>query len=266
METIDEENNKYEPKNSVEPKVFYKYYAFNKAFEIRTEKIFSKNEIYFSMPEQFNDPFDSKVGISYEGTEEQWINFLDGWYRKNKPNLLPKQRCDMVNTCLSNRNKIPEALSFSFLKKMGVYCMSEINDDILMWSHYSEGHTGFCLIFDANNEFFGRSQKIIYSKSYPNVNFFTNTQLEKTEAMLLTKAQHWDYEKEWRIIDHKDGPGIKHFTEKYFIGVIIGCRMPEENKQKIIKWCANRNPCPALYETKPKAREFGLDIIQINYS
>jgi hypothetical protein len=266
MEMIGEENNNLETKNVIEPNAFYKYCAFNKTFETRTEKMFKENEIYFARPEQFNDPFDSRVGISYEGTEEQWRNFFDDWYRRNEPSLLPERRRYKVNICLSNRNNIPESLSYSFLKQMGVYCMSEINDDILMWSHYSEGHTGFCLKFDVNNEFFGRSQKMDYSKNYPNVNFFTNTQLEKTQAMLLTKAQHWAYEKEWRIIDHKEGSGIKHFPEKHLMGVIIGCRMPEENKQKIIKWCANRNPCPALYKTKPKAREFGLDIVQINYS
>jgi hypothetical protein len=253
-------------KNVVEPNVLYKYYAFNKTFKTRTKKIFKENEIYFATPEQFNDPFDSRVGLSYEGTEDQWIQFLDDWYSRNEPSLLPEQRRHKVNICLSNRNDIPKLLSFSFLKKMGVYCMSEINDDILMWSHYSEGHTGFCLKFDANNEFFGRSQKITYSKNYPNVNFFANTQLEKTQAMLLTKAQHWDYEKEWRIIDYKEGSGIKHFPEKHLIGVIIGCHMLEGNKQKIIKWCTDRNPRPTLYETKPKTREFGLDIIQINYS
>ena len=32
--------------------------------------------------------------------------------------------------------------------KMGILCFSEHCDDILMWSHYSDGHKGFCLEFD----------------------------------------------------------------------------------------------------------------------
>jgi hypothetical protein len=33
------------------------------------------------------------------------------------------------------------------MKRMGVLSLSEINDNILMWSHYSESHTGFCIEF-----------------------------------------------------------------------------------------------------------------------
>ena len=247
--------------NVVEQDVLYKYCAFNEY----TENIFTHNEIYFAKPKEFNDPFDSRVGLSYDGTEEQWKNFLEGWYRKNEPNLLPEQRCYKVNICLRNRNNIPKSLGNSFLEKMGVYCMSAINNHILMWSHYSNGHSGFCLEFDANNNFFGRSQEISYQKEYPNVNFFMSSQWEKTQAMLLTKADHWYYEHEWRIIDHNKGPGIKHFPAESLTGVIIGCSMSEENRRKIIKWCANMIPQPTLYETKIKGKEFGLEIRKIDY-
>ncbi len=36
-------------------------------------------------------------------------------------------------------------------KESGVICFSEINNDILMWSHYTP-HTGFCIEFDRNEE------------------------------------------------------------------------------------------------------------------
>jgi|GEM_PF-441570 len=268
-----EQDNNVTDENEAAPDVFYRYYAFdkkcdedckfNKKWEARIENIFRNNEIYFAKPKELNDPLDSKVRLSYDGTEEQWKDFLDGWYRKNEPNLLPEQRCYKVNNCLRNRNNIPNSLSYSFLEQMGVYCMSAINNDILMWSHYSNGHSGFCLEFDANNEFFGRAQRIDYPKEYPNVNFFTSSQWEKTKAMLLTKAKRWHYEREWRIIDHNEGSGIKHFPAKTLTGVIIGCRMSKENKQKIIKWCANRNPQPTLYKTEPIEKEFGFEIIEI---
>jgi hypothetical protein len=34
------------------------------------------------------------------------------------------------------------------IKELGVVCLSEINNDILMWSHYADGHTGFCIEFE----------------------------------------------------------------------------------------------------------------------
>ena len=247
--------------NEAAPVVSYKYYAFNQY----TEKLFTHNEIYFAKPKEFNDPFDSKVGLSYDGTEEQWKDFLEGWYEKHEPNLTPEQRCCKVNTSLRNRNNIPNSLGRSYLSQMGVYCMSAKNNDILMWSHYSNGHSGFCLEFDANNEFFGRSQKMNYQQEYPNVNFFISSQSEKTKAMLLTKAKRWHYEREWRIIDHAEGPGIKHFPAEFLTGVILGCRISKENRENIFRWCSKRKQPPTLYEATEKQKEFGLHIVRLDY-
>ena len=43
----------------------------------------------------------------------------------------------------------------------GVCCLSEKHDDVLMWSHYSNGHKGFCLKFETSYEpFYIRPQKL----------------------------------------------------------------------------------------------------------
>jgi len=256
-----EQDNNVTDENEAASDVLYKYYAFNQY----TEKIFTHNEIYFAEPKEFNDPFDSKVGLSYDGTEEQWKGFLFDWCRRNKAELSPEQRIYFVNHLLKGRHNIPDSLGRSFLDQMGVYCMSAKNNDILMWSHYSNGHSGFCLEFDANNEFFGRSQKMNYQKEYPNVNFFTSSQWEKTKAMLLTKAKRWHYERECRIIDHDEGPGIKHFPAEFLTGVILGCRISAENRENIFRWCSKRKQPPILYEAREKQKEFGLDIVRLDY-
>lgn len=161
--------------------------------------------------------------------------------------------------------QIPDNMGYSFLDKIGVFCMSEKNDHILMWSHYSASHTGFCLEFNATTEFFGRSQKIIYKLNYPKVNFFKSTQQEKTEASLLTKAIFWKYEKEWRVIEHRKGPRVYIFPKELLTGVIFGCSISQENRKKILKWCSDRKHWPNLYQARVKKREFGLDILEIDY-
>lgn len=134
-----------------------------------------------------------------------------------------------------------------------------------MWSHYSERHTGFCLEFRATSTtpFFGKAQKVKYCETYPKVRFFRSSRDEKMEAILLTKANFWKYEQEWRIIDHHDGPGIYTFPAGLLTGVILGCQMPKENKQKIKEWIRKRPLRPKLYGAEVKQREFGLDIIEI---
>ena len=71
----------------------------------------------------------------------------------------------------SGYKRIPEGMANSYLDEMGVFCMSEVKDQILMWAHYSEGHTGFCLEFSASSTtpFFGRAQKIKYREKYGSI-------------------------------------------------------------------------------------------------
>ena len=111
-----------------------------------------------------------------------------------------------------------------------------------MWSHYADGHTGICIEFEATNqtEFFGEAQPVIYQDEVPALNFLPASQDEKMEAMLLTKAKHWEYEREWRIIhpysELAPGHGEKRFALHLLSGVVFGCQFPEEHEQEILKW------------------------------
>jgi hypothetical protein len=52
------------------------------------------------------------------------------------------------------------------------------------------------------------------NNEYPNVNFFTSSMQEQVDAILLTKAKHWEYEREWRIID-TSGPGLHEIQPEW---------------------------------------------------
>ena len=41
----------------------------------------------------------------------------------------------------------------SFFEGLYITCFSEIKDDILMWSHYSDSDSGFCVEYDFGNLF-----------------------------------------------------------------------------------------------------------------
>lgn len=73
------------------PLVLYKYYAFNQW----TQYIFERNEVYFQSPDGFNDPFDSKTPMTYEGTEKERVSRLADLWRKwlGKPRTDQHLRC-----------------------------------------------------------------------------------------------------------------------------------------------------------------------------
>ena len=148
-------------------------------------------------------------------------------------------------------------------KQLGIFCMTHPNqkDNILMWSHYANHHTGFCLEFKTANVFFGKAMPLerYYSAERPCVNFIEPLEPKIVDA-LLTKAKGWEYEEEWRIFDHEKGPGTQTYPPEALKSVILGCRISPENRIRITQWCRARNPQPTIYWAEEKDREFGLDI------
>jgi len=92
---------------------------------------------------------------------------------------------------------------------VGVLCLSKSNKSILMWSHYSAGHTGFVLGFDAEDNFFkqrphepheiGELQPVTYSPKRVGI-IFPPAETDPTPNIFFTKNEEWRYEDEWRIL------------------------------------------------------------------
>lgn len=51
----------------------------------------------------------------------------------------------------------------------GVLCLSERSDDLLLWSHYADGHRGVCIEFDvgAHADVFPCLHRVKYERTYP---------------------------------------------------------------------------------------------------
>ncbi len=254
----------------VKPDVLYKYCAFNEY----TEGIFTRNEIYFSSPNEFNDLFDSKLYLTSDGTEQERKNYLCEQYKKKYPELRESGILAAVNEIIAKGNDkaiLKETVKKSgetFRERFGICCFTEKRDNILMWAHYAKDHTGLCLEFDTNNKFFEpRILKVSYKVIWPELNVLRLDSYPEGEMAnkLLIKANDWLYEKEWRIVDYNIDKRIQNFPEESLSGVILGCRISQENKENLFKWCKNRKHPPTLYEAREKQKEFGLDIVRIDY-
>lgn len=273
MKKAVEEDNNVTDENVVELDVLYKYCMFNEY----TEKILTQNEIYFSSPEKFNDPFDSKLHLTCDGTMKERKRYLYKQYQKKYPKRRKEDILTDVEMGIITKGRdeivLNEALEKSreiMRKKFGICCFSEKRDNILMWAHYAKQHTGFCLEFNVDNDFFTlstRAIKVEYDAIWPELNVMRLDSYPEGEVgkKLLIKANNWEYEQEWRIVDNEKGPGIQNFPEDALSGVIIGCRISQENKDNVFRWCRMRKHPPTLYEAKEKQKEFGLDIIRIDY-
>jgi len=232
-----------------------------------SKRILTHNEIYFTCPFDFNDPFDCQLPVSWKASED----FLKQRIRDLMAQLPPdtdrpsdkaieemvideKFHLDSEKMKEISRNAIENNL-----RNIGVFCLSTKYDDILMWSHYANGHQGFCLAFEKG--FYGKTPtQVSYQRECPRI-VFTEKNREWANTLLLTKSERWSYEEEYRVLDTT--PGKKAFDETKLSGIILGCRMVNKDKSRVMKLIKRRQQKLTVFEAQRKDNEYGLDIHQV---
>lgn len=121
-------------RNAASPKrQLFKYLAINE----HTLSLLSTGAVYFSSPADFNDPFDTRF-VKRDLCAQQ-------------------QQLERERRELGTDSAILGAAMMSVFErehsecdvKPRIYCMSEIANSILMWSHYADSHRGICAVFEA---------------------------------------------------------------------------------------------------------------------
>lgn len=248
----------------------------------RLEDIFVHNQLFFPSPCTFNDPFDSKVLFTFDGSDtEDFREYLDGYYRHYNPMKSDEDIKKMVaetvktnffddDTWRQEQIKIFKQILEEESSKLGVISLSEKPDDILMWAHYADGHKGLCLQFDKiklDSLINCYCDKVDYRKVYPSFKEFIHLPDEdRGKFLLLTKSDHWEYEQEWRLIIMPEentanlGSRYLKYPEQMLTSVIFGCEMLDCYKDKIRNWIKDRQYKPTIYYAKRKENVFGLKI------
>ena len=270
------------------PEYFYKYGRIDEDHLDRSRCIFAGSRLYLSKISAFNDPFDCLFKTEFKGSEADLRQFHDEIQKRRFPGRSRKQRRFEASQWAKKSQKRKYEKWFQdeprqwMLEKYAVCCFSTVPDDILMWSHYADGHRGFCLKFvnqlpghqfylkrRAGDPAFPLSPRmapiqIQYSDEYPVFKALSDP-AEDEEAerrCFLTKAKQWEYEREWRIIDDA-GSGLREFPSQFLVGVIFGCAMTQKNKKRIREWCADRESAIKYYEAQQKLDAYALKLVSV---
>ncbi len=128
----------------------------------------------------------------------------------------------------------------------GVCCLSEICDDILMWSHYAAQHTGVCIGIRPDRIAGKLFRPVEYSDVVPLLDAweYIRGDGDKFLKLGLTKASHWSYEKEWRTVDLF---GLKQYpscVDRIVIG--LGRRAKQEKRY----WMLFKTPLRLVTRSK----------------
>lgn len=234
----------YELKYNNFPKKLYKYEVINR------EKInmLINSELWFSNPDDFNDPFDS-CGICFdEGEIKKYLKDTD------------------VSKLIN-----------SFKKDVKICCFSEEINSMPMWTHYAGNHEGMCAEYDFSkvsytNRFSKYLFPIVYqTERYDITNILKDLINDKTEDaaymlffMMQIKHISWDYEKEWRIIlkDKQIRKNVKFPIKPS--ALYLGLNCSSKNVELIKKLAHNSINCPIYKLEKTNTKLFNFKSICID--
>lgn len=288
--------------DSVFPEIFYKYASPQAALAILRNR-----SLQWSAPELFNDPFDVQFDMHVEPFEEQLIDtcvdlMIDIYLGKEAPSLrnpmgwtldvlrktlgtIPLQdfRSRIRPVVAEQYEKFESTLEKThvelreYMKGWRVLCLSKVPDDILMWSHYAQNHSGVVLGFKYIEELDGvwaAAHPVRYESKMPRlatpveqIRFLAGcADLDVKDVFfrsILTKASNWSYEQEWRIFDVAfSGSGLEYrqFNENELSSVILGCRASPSLVNEILELVAANYGNASIIQASKSKREFMLEL------
>jgi len=161
----------------------------------------------------------------------------------------------LEETIEKTKNEVYLPFLRKYLSTITVSCFSASGwDNQLMWSHYANSYNGICVEYDFNqlNEFVGFIYPVEYSTERPTIMLsdLGFTSLKKGDdgniqqgevcissilSYMLAKNKCWDYEEEWRIINHEtDDKGFRFIKTPFIKSITIGLNV--ENICKNLIW------------------------------
>ena len=168
----------------------------------------------------------------------------------------------------------------TFWDDIGILSLSETENDLLMWGHYANSHTGMLIEFDPKHPFFHRPERaskvdfgilveVIYSTTRPRHRI---GEIPDPSDFCI-KSEEWRKEKEWRVfrlVNQSNNKVIKGNETIYLFDlppesvkrVVMGCRMQWKKRQELKHIaCAN----PRLRHVQIQEAKTDLDAFRLNY-
>jgi hypothetical protein len=237
--------------------VLYKYYAVSEnAIEaLRT------GAFWFANPRSFNDPYDCAITVAEDALEDSLrdaLATLSTGERLDPSSVAFKIMPGDVEAYKAFRQNV--LMTFD---NAGLFCLTEVPTNLLMWSHYADSHRGFCIGFrrTSNNALGRRAQPVEYQLEYPHLsaaNFNPVTNPNSVDQLWLVKAEDWAYEKEWRMM--ADAGNQSYTFDGPITSVIFGLRMDKRDRISVGEAFSHSAMRPTFYEAGALPNQFALEL------
>jgi len=287
---------------------FFKYTSAKTA-----EIILTTGRLRYAAPGTLNDPFDAQLDLGFgfamdqlnKAMMERYLQAING----NAP--LPVESRDLFVTLLEvmrqNRHKLNmtdedfiremtpaieqgskqlqayigtfhKAIRDLWLSDAKLFCVSEIEDDPLMWAHYADKHRGVVIKLLALEEIDNQlcvAKPVQYHEQPPVLatleefveNNFSGKRLNPNDAwdkVFYSKQADWAYEREWRVVVPGEAPKQDYAYFKLIpqeIGaVIFGSKITGEDRKKLTEIVKAKYPHAELLHASLDMKSYGITI------
>jgi len=228
-----------------------------------TSKILENNSLWFSTPNEFNDPFDCQIVPNTNNSLLEIENFL----RQNSEEKLNENQIkNLAIEAYSTPGKWKSIIEDTFdkiINKTGICCFTKNEKSLLMWSHYADSHKGVCLKFNIleDPDFFVYPLPVNYRDEYPDYNHLGDRRTLVND-IVLSKSNDWIYEQEIRVLKINSN-GLLNFKKNALVEIIFGCKTPSDKMEKIMALSKEKGFDLKFKQAQKKDREFALEIIDL---
>lgn len=265
----------------MKPEFFYKYVDIKGA-----ASILKNLAIKWTCPIYFNDPFDirQELGFGFDEREfyeayknrsidlmhseapvykdvKSWTSMRsmrNGSTKRDSEPFWAGEKDKIIQNHRDQLQQFQQAWKYQ-IRKYRVLCLSENDNNLLMWSHYADSHQGVLFKFrciDHPSAHFRDTKQVQYNTALPVVATLSQwanwligasppdsiDDKEIFHRVVFTKSTDWDYEKEWRCIVELDQEPNAERHDLYNLipeeidSVFFGCKMNDENRTLLIKY------------------------------
>lgn len=266
------------------PLFLYKYRALN----TYTLNCLEKGTVWMPPANYLNDPFECSLSLNDIELSRKFFtkeNFAQEFYTQYNCQISKKEIEEIINSSdpessfhaicneknidrdFSSAKQIRKNILDEYISKtkreVRLCSFSEINDSILMWSHYSDGHKGICIQYDfgASKEICTYLEPVHYTNQIFDMTPYMGTGQVPLKIAAITKALDWQYEKEWRLTfpAEDENPDNGHYNVPNPKAIFLGARFSdndEKDKQALMSIAKKRNT--PIYQMNIHNAEFKI--------
>ena len=214
----------------------------------RDIELLSQDMIYVPTIEQLNDPSEA---LHDESVFRKQLFFL-------KP-FVSQEVVDGFEKVIQSLNNIK--------RDVGIYSLSKVITNELMWAYYASGHCGYAILFDTdvlsrsfeNGKWGGLYElDVKYLSKLPRFDLSTMEEkfFEESLSFLVGhKSNAWKHEAEHRLVFDNGGKCIK-IDYRAIKGFVFGCRMNPSDVDYVMRKFSGRNL--VYYQVRLKENSYEL--------